>query len=70
MERRALIEANFTAPIEDRIKLVEERMHTQADGHHAAVGAALHHLLSSGGKRIRVVVTLLTGKMLGADQIN
>ena len=62
-----MIEATFIAPIEDRIKLVEERMHSQADGHHAAVGAALHHLLSSGGKRIRVVVTLLTGKMLGAD---
>jgi len=67
MERSKLIEATFIAPIEDRIKLVEERMHSQADGHHAAVGAALHHLLSSGGKRIRVVVTLLTGKMLGAD---
>src|SRR5512136_500027 len=67
MERKALIDATFTASIEDRIKLVEERMHTQADGHHTAVGAALHHLLSSGGKRIRVVVTLLTGKMLGDD---
>ena len=67
MERNALIDATFTAPIEDRIMLVEERMRSQADGHHAAVGAALHHLLSSGGKRIRVVVTLLTGKMLGAD---
>lgn len=63
-----MIDATFTSPIEDRIKLVEERMHAQADGHHAAVGAALHHLLSSGGKRIRVVITLLTGKMLGADQ--
>jgi len=62
-----LIDATFTAPIEDRIGLVEERMRAQADGHHAAVGAALHHLLSSGGKRIRVIVTLLTGKMLGAD---
>jgi geranylgeranyl pyrophosphate synthase len=68
MERNSLIDATFTSPIEDRIKLVEERMHAQADGHHAAVGAALHHLLSSGGKRIRVVITLLTGKMLGADQ--
>jgi len=67
MERNSLIDATFIAPIEDRIKLVEERMHAQSDGHHAAVGAALHHLLSSGGKRIRVVVTLLTGKMLGAD---
>ncbi len=62
-----MIDASFTAPIEDRIKLVEERMRAQADGHHSAVAAALHHLLSSGGKRIRVIITLLTGKMLGAD---
>ncbi len=62
-----MIAATITAPIEDRIGLVEERMRAQADGHHTAVGAALHHLLSSGGKRIRVIVTLLTGKMLGAD---
>jgi geranylgeranyl pyrophosphate synthase len=62
-----LIDATFIAPIEDRIRLVEERMLAQSDGHHTAVGAALHHLLSSGGKRIRVIVTLLTGKMLGAD---
>ncbi|MFZ2098519.1 MAG: polyprenyl synthetase family protein [Anaerolineales bacterium] len=62
-----MIEATFTAPIEDRLGLVEERMLAQSDGHHSAVGAALHHLLSSGGKRIRVIITLLTGKMLGAD---
>jgi geranylgeranyl pyrophosphate synthase len=62
-----LIDASFTSPVEHQIKLVEQRMLTQADGHHSAVVAALHHLLSSGGKRIRVVVTLLTGKMLGAD---
>ncbi len=67
MERNSLIDASFTSTIEDQIKLVEERMLSQADGHHTAVVAALHHLLSSGGKRIRVVVTLLTGKMLGAD---
>ncbi|HSB66880.1 MAG TPA: polyprenyl synthetase family protein [Anaerolineales bacterium] len=63
-----MIEATFTALVEDRLGLVEERMRAQADGHHPAVGAALHHLLSSGGKRIRVIVTLLTGKMLGADE--
>jgi geranylgeranyl pyrophosphate synthase len=63
-----LIDATFTIPIEENIKLVEERMRAQADGHHPAVVAALQHLLSSGGKRIRVVVTLLTGKMLGANQ--
>ena len=62
-----MIDASFTSLVEQQIKLVEQRMLTQADGHHSAVVAALHHLLSSGGKRIRVVVTLLTGKMLGAD---
>ncbi len=62
-----MIDATFTALVEDRLGLVEERMRAQADGHNTAVGAALHHLLSSGGKRIRVIVTLLTGKMLGAD---
>lgn len=67
MERISLIDATFITPIEDRIILVEERMRAQADGQHTAVGAALHHLLSSGGKRIRVIVTLLTGKMLNAD---
>jgi geranylgeranyl pyrophosphate synthase len=67
MERYSLIDSTFVTPIEDRIKLVEERLRAQADGHHTAVVAALHHLLSSGGKRIRVVVTLLTGQMLGAD---
>ena len=68
MEKNSLIYARFTAPIEDRVRLVEERMRAQAEGHHPAVVAALHHLLGSGGKRIRVVVTLLTGKMLGADE--
>ncbi len=62
-----MIDVTFTAPIEDRLGLVEERLRAQADGHHTAVGAALHHLLSSGGKRLRVIVTLLTGQMLGAD---
>jgi len=67
LESISLIEATFTTPIEDRLGLVEERMRAQSDGHHSAVGAALHHLLSSGGKRIRVITTLLTGKMLGGD---
>jgi geranylgeranyl pyrophosphate synthase len=62
-----LIDASFTLPIEDQIPLVEERMKVQADGHHPTMGAALHHVLTSGGKRIRVIVTLLTGKMVGAD---
>lgn len=63
-----MIDATFINPVQDRIHLVEETIRSQSDGHHQAIGAALGHLLSSGGKRLRVVVTLLAGKMLGADE--
>ena len=39
----------------------------QTDGHNPELRAALQHLLSSGGKRIRPAVALLTGGMFGAD---
>jgi geranylgeranyl pyrophosphate synthase len=42
-------------------------MRSQSDGHHPDLGAALSHLLSSGGKRVRPAVALLAGGMLGAD---
>lgn len=42
-------------------------MRDQSNGHHVDLMAALDHLLSSGGKRVRPVVALLTGSMLGAD---
>jgi geranylgeranyl pyrophosphate synthase len=42
-------------------------MRAQSDGNHSDLGAALDHLLSSGGKRVRPAVALLTGHMLGAD---
>lgn len=53
--------------IQDRIQLVEERILAQSDGHHPELRAALNHLLSSGGKRIRPTVTLFMGEMLEAD---
>ncbi len=43
-------------------------MRSQADGYHPDLKAAMNKLLSSGGKRIRPAVALLTGRMLGADQ--
>lgn len=42
-------------------------MLSQADRHHPDLGAAMEHLLSSGGKRIRPAVALLTGGMLSGD---
>lgn len=42
-------------------------MLAQADQHHPDLILALQHLLSSGGKRIRPAVALLTGNLLGGD---
>jgi geranylgeranyl pyrophosphate synthase len=42
-------------------------MREQADGHHPDLFMALEHLLSSGGKRVRPAVALLTGAIYGAD---
>jgi len=58
---------NFITPIQERIQQVEERMMAQSNGNHPDLGAALRHLLSSGGKRVRPAVALLTGGMLGGD---
>lgn len=58
---------NFFDYVQDQIPLVEERMKEQSNGHHPDLELALHHLLSSGGKRIRPTVTILVGGMLGAE---
>jgi geranylgeranyl pyrophosphate synthase len=44
---------------------VEDLLRSQADGAHPDLEAALEHLLSAGGKRIRPALCLLTGQMLG-----
>lgn len=59
---------SFLAPVQDDIKDVEKLMHSQSDGNHPDLGAALDLLIQAGGKRIRPAVTLLTGRMLGADR--
>jgi len=58
----------FTTPVQEQIKRVEERIRAQADNHHPDLRAALEHLLSSGGKRVRPTVVLLVGNMLGGDE--
>ena len=59
--------ATFFTPVQDSILQVETRMRDVTNGHHPDLRAALEHLLSSGGKRVRPAVALLTGSMLGAD---
>ena len=62
-----MIKASFTTLIEDCLALVEERMVSHLSVNHPDLQSAVNHLLASGGKRIRPVITLLTGRMFGAD---
>ena len=63
-----LTTAPFYFPVQNSILEVEAKMRDVTNGHHPDLGAALNHLLSSGGKRVRPAVALLTGAMLDADQ--
>jgi geranylgeranyl pyrophosphate synthase len=58
--------APFFTPINHGLQDVEALLHSQADDAHPDLRAALEHLLSSGGKRIRPAVVLLSGQMLNA----
>jgi len=57
----------FASSIEDKLLLAEQKMMSKSTGHHPDLTAALEHLLASGGKRIRPIITLLMGSLLGAD---
>ena len=55
------------APVQTGLLEVEALLRAQADGAHPDLRAALEHLLTSGGKRIRPALCLLTGQMLGGS---
>ena len=59
---------SFFTPVQKGLQEVEALLRSQSDGAHPDLGAALEHLLSSGGKRIRPALGLLTAQMLGAPQ--
>jgi len=56
---------SFFEPVLVDLQEVENVLHHQAEDAHPDLRTALEHLLSSGGKRIRPVVGLLVGQMLG-----
>ena len=58
--------APFFTPIQMGLQEVETLLHAQANDAHPDLRAAVEHLLSSGGKRIRPAVGLLTGQMFEA----
>ncbi len=58
----------FLSPVQEQLKLVEVRLHAQADDRHPDLRAALEQILAAGGKRIRPSFVLLLGNMLGAPE--
>ncbi len=63
-----MIQSSYYAPVQSELSEVDNLMRMQADEYHPDLQKALDIILSSGGKRIRAAITLLTGKMLGADR--
>ncbi len=63
-----LTDVNLFSIVEEPLKNIESRMRNLSDGHTEEVKAALDHILSSGGKRVRPAVTLLMGYLLGAEK--
>jgi geranylgeranyl pyrophosphate synthase len=62
-----LMTAPFIDLVRGELKLVEEDIRARIGKHHPNFGVAIEQLLSSGGKRVRPTLTLLTGRMLGAE---
>ena len=58
----------FLLPVQDDLRNVEDRIRAQADGFFPILEQALELLLSSGGKRVRPALTLLTGRLLNAER--
>ena len=58
---------SFIAPVQEELRAVEALMRSQADGCHPDLAAALNLLINAGGKRIRPALTILAGKMFGAQ---
>ena len=61
---------SFFTPVQTQINQVEDLIRSQSVGYHADLVAALNHLLTSGGKRIRPTMILLLGRILRADSKN
>jgi geranylgeranyl pyrophosphate synthase len=59
--------ATFFDLVRADLEEVEARIRSGPEGHHPQLDDAIEHLLSSGGKRLRPILVLLTCGMLGAD---
>lgn len=63
-----MINVGFLTYLEDQLTKVDQKMLSVSEGYHPDLTAAFEHLMNSGGKRIRPIVTLLIGSLLGAAE--
>lgn len=63
-----MINVGFLTYLEDQLNKVDKKMLSVSEGYHPDLTAAFEHLMKSGGKRIRPIVTLLMGTLLGAEE--
>ncbi len=63
-----MINVGFLTYLEDQLDKVDQKMLSVSEGYHPDLTAAFEHLMNSGGKRIRPIVTLLMGSLLGAEE--
>lgn len=59
---------DFYTPVQQQLGKVDLLMQAQATDYHHDLQRALDLILTSGGKRIRATLTLLAGKLLGAEE--
>jgi len=64
---KIFMEFVFASSIEDKLIMVDQKMISRSYGYHPDLTATLEHLMVSGGKRIRPIITLLMGSLLGAE---
>jgi geranylgeranyl pyrophosphate synthase len=65
---KKLISTDFYTLVQIQLTKVDALMRAQAKDYHPDLQNALDLILSSGGKRIRATLTLLAGKVLGAEE--
>lgn len=63
-----MINVGFLTYLEDRLIKVDQKMMSRSAGYHPDLTSAFEHLMTSGGKRIRPIVTLLMGSLLDAEE--
>ena len=63
-----MIDVVFLKYLEDNLIKVDQKMISRSEGCHPDLTVALEHLLKSGGKRVRPIITLLMGSLLGAAE--